>query len=76
MNNKIHDFNGFQIKLVGVVVIFSVGGGTHLLNLMSAWLVEILSLVAECEIAFHTCSWEGEGGDVTCIWVWECFLHL
>ena len=56
MNNKIHDFNGFHIKLVGVVVIFSVGGGTHLLNLMSAWLVEILSLVAECEIAFHTCS--------------------
>ena len=29
MNKKIHDFNGFQIKLVGVVVIFSVGGGTH-----------------------------------------------
>ena len=56
MNNKIHDFNGFQIKLVGVVVIFSVGGGIHLLNLMSAWLVQILALVAECEIAFHTCS--------------------
>ena len=55
MNNKIHDFNGFQIKLVGVVVIFSVGGGTR--DTPVAERVKVgMSPVCECENVFYTYS--------------------